>query len=193
MIFLHEQNIITLQQGLAVFRSAMTVQVLPESKGRGYYKSDYEPLAQHYGERAFQIHVINEYAQLALEKIQHALNYVGFYFEQDKAAFVKRYFADRKEILERATSKQSFQRIIGALNPEQSALVINQDDSHLLILAGVGSGKTRVVVHRCAYLLRVKRVPARAILVLCFNRNAVSELKRRLFHLVGDDAKGLLV
>jgi ATP-dependent DNA helicase RecQ len=191
--FLHEQNIITLQQGLAVFRSAMNIQVLPEAKARRYNKSDYEPLAQHYSERAFQIHVINEYAQIALEKIQHALNYVGFYFEQDKAAFVKRYFADRKEILERATSQQSFQKIIGALNPEQSALVINQDNSNLLILAGAGSGKTRVVVHRCAYLLRVKRVPASAILVLCFNRNAVGELKRRLVDLVGDDAKGLLV
>lgn len=191
--FLHEQNIITLQHGLGVFRAAMNIQVLPEAKARRYNKSDYEPLAQHYSERAFQIHVINEYAQIALEKIQHALNYVGFYFEQDKAAFVKRYFADRKEILERATSQQSFQKIIGALNSEQSALVINHDDSNLLILAGAGSGKTRVVVHRCAYLLRVKRVPASAILVLCFNRNAVSELKRRLFNLVGDDAKGLLV
>ncbi|MDD1606924.1 MAG: RecQ family ATP-dependent DNA helicase, partial [Methylococcaceae bacterium] len=192
--FLHEQKIITLQQGLAVFRSAMSIQVLlPDAKVHQYNKSHYEPLAQHYNERAFQIHVINEYAQIALEKIQHALNYVGFYFEQDKAAFVKRYFADRKEILERATSQQSFQRIIGTLNPEQSALVINQDDRNLLILAGAGSGKTRVVVHRCAYLLRVKRVPASAILVLCFNRNAVSELKRRLFDLVGDDAKGLLV
>jgi len=191
--FLHEQNIITLQHGLGVFRAAMNIQVLPEAKARRYNKSDYEPLAQHYSERAFQIHVINEYAQLALEKIQHAKNYVVFYFEQDKAAFVKRYFSDRKEILERATSQQSFQKIIGALNPEQSALVINQDDSNLLILAGAGSGKTRVVVHRCAYLLRVKRVPASAILVLCFNRNAVSELKRRLVDLVGDDAKGLLV
>ena len=64
---------------------------------------------------------------------------------------------------------------------------------HLLILAGPGSGKTRVVVHRCAYLLRVKRVPAQAILVLCFNRNAVTELRRRLFDLAGDDAKGVTV
>jgi ATP-dependent DNA helicase RecQ len=191
--FLHEQNIITLQQGLAVFRAAMSIQVLPEAKPRRYNKSDYEPLAQHYGERVFQIHVINEYAQLGLEKIHQALAYINFYFSQDKSEFVKRYFADRKEILERATSQQSFQRIIGALNPEQSALVINHDDSNLLILAGAGSGKTRVVVHRCAYLLRVKRIPASAILVLCFNRNAVSELKRRLINLVGDDAKGLLV
>ena len=192
--FLHEQKIITLQQGLAVFRSAMTVQVLlPDAKVHKYNKSHYEPLAQHYSERAFQIHVINEYAQLALDKIQQALHYVAYYFEQDKTAFVKRYFADRKEILERATSQQSFQKIVGALNPEQTTLVINKEDNNLLILAGPGSGKTRVVVHRCAYLLRVKRVPASAILVLCFNRNAVSELKRRLLDLAGDDAKGLLV
>jgi ATP-dependent DNA helicase RecQ len=46
--FLHEQKIITLQQGLAVFRQAMTIRVFPESKGRRYSKSDYEPLSRHY-------------------------------------------------------------------------------------------------------------------------------------------------
>ena len=60
--FLHEQQVITLQKGLAVFRQAMTIQLLPEAKGRRYNKGDYEPLSQHYSERVFQIHVINEYA-----------------------------------------------------------------------------------------------------------------------------------
>jgi ATP-dependent DNA helicase RecQ len=192
--FLHEQRVITLQKGLAVFRQAMTIQLLPEAKGRRYNKGDYEPLSQHYSERVFQIHVINEYARLALDKISHALSFVLAYFSQDKSEFVKRYFADRQEILERATSQQSFQRIVGDLhNPEQIALVASGEDDNLLILAGPGSGKTRVVVHRCAYLLRVKRVPAQAILVLCFNRNAVTELRRRLFDLAGDDAKGVTV
>ncbi|CAG1021455.1 partial ATP-dependent DNA helicase RecQ, partial [Patescibacteria group bacterium] len=45
--FLHEQNIITLQHGLGVFRAAMNIRVLPEAKTRRYIKSDYEPLAQH--------------------------------------------------------------------------------------------------------------------------------------------------
>ncbi len=192
--FLHEQRVITLQKGLAVFRQAMTIQLLPEAKGRRYNKGDYEPLSQHYSERVFQIHVINEYARLALDKISHALGFVMAYFSQDKSEFVKRYFADRQEILERATSQQSFQRIVGDLhNPEQIALVASGEDDNLLILAGPGSGKTRVVVHRCAYLLRVKRISARAILVLCFNRNAVTELRRRLFDLAGDDAKGVTV
>ncbi|MGR9043680.1 MAG: RecQ family ATP-dependent DNA helicase [Gammaproteobacteria bacterium] len=192
--FLHEQKIITLQKGLAVFRQAMTIRVLPEAGNRRYNKGDFEPLAQHYGERVFQVHVINEYARRGLDKIGQALAFVVAYFSMDKSAFVKRYFADRTEILERAASQQAFQRIVNDLqNPEQMALVAAHESGNWLILAGPGSGKTRVVVHRCAYLLKVKRIPARSILVLCFNRNAATELRRRLIDLAGDDAKGVTV
>jgi ATP-dependent DNA helicase RecQ len=192
--FLHEQKVITLQQGLAVFRQAMTIRVLPEAKSRRYSKGDYQPLSQHYSERVFQIHVMNEYARRGLEKIGQALAFVVAYFAMDKTEFVKRYFADRRDVLERATSQQSFQRIVSDLqNPEQIALVAGPEDKNILILAGPGSGKTRVVVHRCAYLLRVLRVPARSILVLCFNRNAASELRRRLSDLAGGDSKGVTI
>lgn len=61
------------------------------------------------------------------------------------------------------------------------------------MLAGPDSGKTPLVVHRYAYRLRVKRVPARSILVLCFNRNAANALRRRLYQLVGADAAGVVV
>ncbi len=191
--FLHEQKVITLQQGLAVFRQAMTIQVLPEAKGRRYNKGDYQPLSQHYGERVFQVHVMNEYAQQALQKIGQALALVVAYFAQDRKSFAKRYFSGRQDIYQRATSQQSFQRIVSDLNnPEQIALVAGKALNQL-ILAGPGSGKTRVVAHRCAYLLRVQRVPARQLLLLCFNRNAAVELRKRLFDLVGDDAKGVTV
>jgi len=192
--FLHEQKIITLQKGLAVFRQAMTIRVLPEAKGRRYNKGDYEPLSQHYSERIFQVHVMNEYARKGLEKIGQALAFVVAYFSQDKTEFVKRYFKGQKDMLERATSQQSFQRIVSDLhNSEQQALVASGEDDNLLILAGPGSGKTRVVIHRCAYLLRVKQVPARSILVLCFNRNAATELRQRLLDLVGPEAKAVTI
>ncbi len=194
LTFLHEQKIIVLQQGLAVFRQAMTIEVLPEAKDRRYNKGDYQPLAHHYDERIFQVHVINEYARLGMHKISHALAFVVAYFSLEKNDFVKRYFADRKDILQRATSQQSFQKIVTDLNnPEQIALACAEEDENLLILAGPGSGKTKVVVHRCAYLLRVKRVPASQILILCFNRNAVTELRCRLYRLVGDDARGVTI
>ncbi len=192
--FLHEQKVITLQQGLAVFRQAMTIQIMPESKGRRYNKKDFQPLEHHYKERIFQIHVMNEYALKGLEKIGQALSFVLAYFSQDKSEFVKQYFNDRKDILEQATSQQAWQRIVTDLrNLQQQQLVTQDEDENMLILAGPGSGKTRVVVHRCAYLLRVKQVPARSILIMCFNRNAATELKQRLFELVGPEARAVTI
>ena len=194
LMFLHEQKIITLQQGLAVFRQAMTIRILPDSKGRRYGKGDFEPLQLHYKERILQIHVMNEYARLGLEKIRQALELVLAYFSLDRIAFIRRYFPGQKELFERATSQESYRRIVEELaNPAQIQLVTTEEDQNTLILAGPGSGKTRTVVHRCAYLIRVKRVPARSVLVLCFNRNAATTLRRRLFELIGDDAKGITV
>lgn len=194
LLFLHDHRVIVLQGGVGVFRQAMTIRVLPEAKGRGYTKGHYAPLAQHYGERVFQIHVMDEYARLGLERIAQAIELIGAYFTLDRAAFVRRYFPDRREVLERATTAESFRRIVDALdNPEQIAIVAADPETNRLVLAGPGSGKTRVIVHRAAYLLRVLRVDPRAILILCYNRNAALELRRRLVALVGDDARGVTI
>jgi len=192
LMFLHEQDVIALQQGLAVFRQAMTIRMLEQK--RRYTKGDYSPLADHYKERTFQVHVMNEYARLGADKIKMALGLVAAYFTMDKWDFVKRFFAGRKDILDRATSQDSFRRIVDNLeNPVQMAIVSAATTENMLVLAGPGSGKTRVVVHRCAYLLRVERVPSKSILVLCFNRQAAGELRRRLWNLVGPDAIGVTV
>lgn len=194
LMFLHEQKVITLQQGLTVFRQAMTIRFLPGSKGRRYGKGEFEPLQLHYKERTLQIHVMNEYARLGLEKIRQALELVLAYFTLDRIAFLRRYFPKRKELLERATSQESYRQIVDELaNSAQIELVTAEEDENTLILAGPGSGKTRTVVHRCAYLIRVKRRPARGILVLCFNRQAATMLRRRLFALIGADAGGITV
>lgn len=194
LLYLHEQKVIILQQGFAVFRPAMTIRILPDSRKGRYLKGDYEPLAQHYKERVFQVHVINEYARLGSERIRQALDLVLAYFTMAKSEFVRRFFPDRKEILERATAQESFRRIVDALgNPVQMGIVAAPPERNMLILAGPGSGKTRVVVHRCGYLLRVLRVPAKSILVVCFNHHAAVTLRRRLFDLVGDDARGVIV
>jgi ATP-dependent DNA helicase RecQ len=172
----------------------MTVRLLPEARRRRYTKAQYQPLAQHYGERVFQIHVMDEYARLGAEKIRQALGLVTGYFTLGKEAFVKRWLADRREMLARATTAESFRGIVDALgNPAQIEIVAAGEDHNRLVLAGPGSGKTRVIVHRCAYLLRVLRVPAHRILVLCFNRAAALELRRRLRGLVGDDARHVTV
>lgn len=188
LTFMHEQGVILLQQGLAVFRQAMTITIEEEARGRRYTRSDFEPLKTHYSEKNFQIHVINEYARCAMKKISVAMNLVQSYFNDEKNEFVKRFFPGKEELLERATSEQSYQRIVEDLhNRAQEGIVAASTDSNMLIMAGPGAGKTRTVAHRVAYLLRVKRVRPQAILVLCFNRSAAIGLRRRLRDLVGKD------
>ncbi len=63
----------------------------------------------------------------------------------------------------------------------------------MLVLAGPGSGKTKVLVHRMAYLIRVRRETPGGILALAYNRHAAVEIRRRLENLVGEDARGVTV
>ncbi|MCC7375577.1 MAG: RecQ family ATP-dependent DNA helicase [Verrucomicrobiales bacterium] len=194
LMYLHELRVIVLQQGLAVFRSAMTLRLTPDRRQDRYRNSDFEPLRHHYRERMLQIHVMAEYARRGLQQIQQAHAFVLSYFAMGKEEFIRRFFGSKPDVLEHATTARSFQSIVTDLgNPAQIRIVTAPVHRNLLVLAGPGSGKTRTVVHRCAYLLRVERVPPRGILVCCFNRHAAHELRRRLFELVGDDARGVLV
>jgi ATP-dependent DNA helicase RecQ len=194
LMFLHEQKAITLQGGLAVLRQAMSIRLSPNAKGRYYNKGDYKPLAVYYREKRLQVHVMMRYAELALEKIAKALGLVFDYFALGRAKFVNKYFPDEKELIEKATTAESYRQIVEKLrNPVQISAVGKPVEDNMLILAGPGSGKTTVIVHRCAYLLEVERVPARQILVLCFNHSSAIMLRKRLIKLVGKPAAGVTV
>lgn len=194
LMYLHEQQVLTLQQGLAVFRSAMTIRFRPDATGARYTNNHYQPLRHHYKERMLQVHVMSEYARRALLNIGEGMQLVLAYFTLRKDEFVRRYFGSDAGLLEHATTAESFQKIVTQIgNRAQIGIVTAPCHENLLVLAGPGSGKTKAVIHRCAYLLRVKRVPPRGILVCCFNRQTAVELKRRLFELVGEDGRGVMV
>ncbi|MCP4119391.1 MAG: RecQ family ATP-dependent DNA helicase [Desulfobacteraceae bacterium] len=194
LLFLHDNKVISLQQGMAVFRQAMTLKLNPVRKKQRYTRADFQPLFHHYGQRIFQIHIMNEFARMGTEKIRQALAMIISYFSMDSPAFLRRYFPGRKGMLERATSEESFKKIVSGLNhPDQERIVSSDARKNVLVLAGPGSGKTRTVVHRCAWLLRVKRVPPGSVLMLCYNHNAATLIRKRLFALAGTDARGVSV
>jgi ATP-dependent DNA helicase RecQ len=69
----------------------------------------------------------------------------------------------------------------------------DREQTNVLVLAGPGSGKTRVLVHRIAYLVKIKREDPSGILVLTYHRHAAAEIRERLRGLIGDEARFITV
>lgn len=194
LIYLDTNEVLHLSRGKAIFRSAMSIALNAEARRRQFKKSDYAELDLHYKDKIVQVHVMAEYARLALGKVRAAMQFIEDYFRMDRPDFVRRYFAGRKDVLEMATTEQSHRRILTDLhNPEQQAIVATSIEGSHLVLAGPGSGKTRVIVHRVAWLLRECMVLPDEIMVLAYNRSAAVEIRRRLWALVGSDACGVAV
>ncbi|WP_219834361.1 DNA helicase PcrA [Paenibacillus sp. R14(2021)] len=86
----------------------------------------------------------------------------------------------------------SIEQAVSKLNPPQRAAV-QATEGPLLIMAGAGSGKTRVLTHRIAYLMEKRRVAPWSILAITFTNKAAREMQQRVAALVGPSAQDIWV
>ena len=193
MLWLHHQQIIRLNRGLGIFTPAMTIRL--QKEGGHFTNADYEPLQNYYDAQTVQIHIMAEYARRGLESTADAIRLTMDYFSMEQPDFLKKWLPDRESELQRQTTQESFRRIVTDLNHRTQQNIVSDDrvQTSVLIIAGPGAGKTRVLVHRIAYLIRCKREPAGSIIALAYNRHAAVEIRQRLHELIGEDARGVLV
>ena len=193
MLWLHHQQIIRLNRGLGIFTPAMTIRL--EKEGGHFTNADYEPLQNYYDAQTVQIHIMAEYARRGLESTADAIRLTMDYFSMEQQDFLKKWLPNRESEMQRQTTQESFRRIVTDLNHRTQQNIVSDDrvQTSVLIIAGPGAGKTRVLVHRIAYLIKCKREPAGSIIALAYNRHPAVEIRQRLHELIGEDARGVLV
>ena len=188
LLFLSRIGALKLEGGFLVLYNAMEIERKKDNKSR-YKLDDYRMLDEFYKHKIQQVHVVGEYANLMVKDYEAALQYVRDYFQMDYRKFVARYFqGGRANEIQRNLTPQRYDRIFGCLSQRQMEIISDKVSRCIVVAAGPGSGKTRVLVHKLASLLMLEDVKHEQLLMLTFSRAAATEFKQRLMGLIGNAA-----
>lgn len=189
LFYLSRIEAVKIEGGFMVVYNRLTIERLEDDNHKRYTKDDYQKLHQFYENKVQQIHIVGEYAHKMLADYKDALQFVEDYFQLNYSVFLRKYFPGSKaEDLKLKMTRQKFNQLFEMLSPTQLKIIHDHESRYMVVVAGPGSGKTRVLVHKLAALLLMEDVKHEQLLMLTFSRAAVTEFKKRLLELVGNAA-----
>ena len=177
-----------IEGGFLVIYNAMRIERLEMDNRAQYKKEHYAQLEEYYQNKRQQIHIVGEYANRMINDYDEALAFVNDYFETDYGNFLNKYFKGRRNEIDRNITSKKFNQLFGELSQAQLDIIKDQDSKYIVVAAGPGSGKTKLLTHKLASLFMMEDVKHEQMLMLTFSRAAATEFKKRLMTLIGDAA-----
>lgn len=188
LLYLSKIGALKLEGGFLVLYNAMDIRRIKDNKSR-YKQDDYRMLNEFYKQKIQQVHIVGEYANLMVRDYQAVLQYVQDYFQMDYKKFIAKYFkGERVNEIQRNLTPEKYKQLFGQLSKRQMEIISDKESRCIVVAAGPGSGKTRVLVHKLASLLLLEDVKHEQLLMLTFSRAAATEFKQRLMELIGNAA-----
>ena len=189
MLYLSKIGSMKLEGGFLVLYNGMEVKRLILDNKIRYKAEDYRSLSEYYKQKIQQIHIVGEYANLMVKDYDAALQFVHDYFGMDFKRFIAKYFkGERAKEINRNITPEKYHQLFGELSDQQAEIINDSDSRYIVVAAGPGSGKTRVLVHKLAALLLLEDVKHEQLLMVTFSRAAATEFKKRLMTLIGNAA-----
>ncbi len=189
LFYLSRIEAIKIEGGFLVVYNQLTIERVENDNLKRYTKDDYQKLHQFYENKVQQIHIVGEYARKMISDYKDALQFVEDYFQLNYSSFLKKYFPGSKiDDLKLKMTPGKFKQLFGELSPSQLNIIKDNFTKYIVVAAGPGSGKTRVLVHKLASLLLMEDVKHEQLLMVTFSRAAATEFKIRLLKLIGNAA-----
>ncbi len=189
LFYLSRIGALKIEGGFLISYNSLTIERTELDNKKRYTKEDYKKLEHFYQSKVEQIHIVGEYANKMMKDAEEALQFVEDYFQKEYPSFLQQYFSNKrlKEIKQNITPSK-FKKLFGELSPTQLKIISDNETQHIVVAAGPGSGKTRILVHKLASLLLMEDVKHEQLLMITFSRAAATEFKKHLLNLIGNAA-----
>jgi len=180
LFYLSYIGALRLDGAFLVAYNAMRVTRIEKDNSRKYTAVDYKTLDDYYTGKIQQIHIVGEYARLMEHNKTAALAFVKDYFDLNYEAFLNKYFKFRRGEISRNITPKKYAQLFETLSNQQLKIIKDDASKYIVVAAGPGSGKTKVLVHKIASLFILEDVKREQMLMLTFSRAAATEFKKRL-------------